>query len=298
LRILLLIISLLFADPAISQQSGPREPERKAETAQQPQQSGYAFYGPAKPFSFSVFEKSVAPIVNIYTGKHAGEKSQCAQPQDWKEWGSFAWCRSVEWIDTDRVIAIWTVVLGIATCVLGIATVKLWRATDRLVESAEGAAQRQLQAYLSITKARIDDVEIGKQPIVKFKIGNAGQTPAYDLWAEMVVDCQMFQLPKGVNIILQPAREISRITISPKMKIIARIAKNEPLSSIQLDQIRNKQIAIYVIGKIRYTDAFGCGWLQNLRLMYNWRGLETSTRKLEVCEEGNDIKQISGPPLT
>jgi hypothetical protein len=32
---------------------------------------------------------SQRPIVNVYTGKHAGEESHCAQPKDWQERVSF-----------------------------------------------------------------------------------------------------------------------------------------------------------------------------------------------------------------
>ncbi len=48
--------------------------------------------------------------MNVYTGKPAGEEGHCASPKDWKEWGAFAWCRSLDWIDAERVIAVFTVI--------------------------------------------------------------------------------------------------------------------------------------------------------------------------------------------
>jgi hypothetical protein len=145
LRVLAVLLALCGV--AHSEEGGPGESEGKAEAAQTDNQHG------GTPKQITVPANSPAPtIININTGKHSGEESHCAQPKDWKEWGSFAWCRSLEWIDAERIIAIWTVVLGIATCILGVATVKPWRATDRLVKGAEETAQRQLRAYVSVTR--------------------------------------------------------------------------------------------------------------------------------------------------
>lgn len=109
-----LIVLLLLCCSARSEEGGPRESKSKTETAQAGNQHGDA------PQQITVPANSFSPtIINIYAGKHAGEEGSCTQPKDWKEWGSFAWCRSLEWIDAERIIAIWTVILGIATCILG-----------------------------------------------------------------------------------------------------------------------------------------------------------------------------------
>jgi hypothetical protein len=229
---------------------------------------------------------------------------------------SLIWFRGL--FDSETVIAAFTVILAISTIGLWRSTDKLWdagerqirlsrstaavqaRNTRRQLKLSQSATERQLQAYLSIMKGRIWDVEIGKKPTVKFRIGNAGQTPAYNLWAEVSIGYATFPLPRGTRIIvqLQPTEEMSHVTISPGMCVWHGVGKPEPLAEVEFSEIANKRTAIYVFGKIRYTDAFGRGWLQNLRLMYTWRGLATGSKKLEVCEEGNEIVQESGPPLT
>jgi hypothetical protein len=144
LRVLVLFLALCCT--AHSEERGPREAENKAKAAQandQPREPAQQITVPAN--------NSAPTIINIYAGKHADDESSCAKPKDWKEWGSFAWCRSLEWIDAERVIAVWTIILGIATCTLGIATWRLWKSTDRLVRGADMTSERQLRAFGEIS---------------------------------------------------------------------------------------------------------------------------------------------------
>jgi hypothetical protein len=132
-------LMLLWAAPAISEESGPRPFEHKTEAPQTNEKNG------AGPQQTSAPAPSLpTPIINVYTAKHAGEESRCSQPKDWKEWGSFAFCRSIEWIDAERTIAIFTVILGIATGFL-------WLATQNLVKEAKETSKRELRAYISVT---------------------------------------------------------------------------------------------------------------------------------------------------
>src|ERR1700716_3168819 len=104
-----LAVLLIFYGTAHSEEGSPRE-SNKAEATPTNIQHGNTVQQSPAPTSLPT-----PPIINVYTAKHAGEESHCAQPKDLKEWGSFAWCRSLETIDAERVIAIFTVILGIAT---------------------------------------------------------------------------------------------------------------------------------------------------------------------------------------
>jgi hypothetical protein len=85
----MLAFLFLVAGHAFSEESSPRESKHKAETAK-------ADHGKSANPQYYIppTGSTVAPVVNVFTGKHAGEESQCASPKDWKEWGNFAWCRS------------------------------------------------------------------------------------------------------------------------------------------------------------------------------------------------------------
>ena len=123
----LLVLLILITTPAVSEESGPREAEHKAEITQSGNQNGIAPQQIPAPFPFWFSAQPAPPIVNVITGKHA--EGDCTQPKNWKEWGSFAWCRSVDWLDAEKTIAIFTVILGIATGFL-------WWATRNLVNDA------------------------------------------------------------------------------------------------------------------------------------------------------------------
>jgi hypothetical protein len=173
-----LIILLVSCCAAHSEESGPRKPENKAETSQSEQDKGGAFQQAPAPFPFWMTQRPISPTINVYTAKHAGEESQCAEPKDWKEWGSFAWCSSLEWLDAERIIAIWTVVLGFATCILGIATWKLWRSTDDLVKGAEDTSQRQLRAYIFLDSIDLRRFDIDGKWRILIAWKNTGATRA------------------------------------------------------------------------------------------------------------------------
>ena len=129
----------LFLDlgsSAISEIRGPNKPvtatsynNQKSDEADKP-----AYRFPAWPSA-----QPAPRVINIFTAKHSGDVSECSGYKDWKNWGTFVWCRFWEWVDAERVIAIFTIILGIATWLL-------WRSTDKLVIGAENMSKRQLRA--------------------------------------------------------------------------------------------------------------------------------------------------------
>jgi hypothetical protein len=242
-----LAILLVFCGIAHSEESGKRESESKAQTAQGGDHHSETAQQSAAP-------TNLPPIINIYTAKHAGEEGHCTQPNDWKEWGSFAWCRSLEWIDAERIIAIWTIILGIATCILGIATWRLWRSTDRLVKGAENTAERQLRAYVSIVGAHVkvvaaDNNRSSIKGNLQFK--NSGQTPAYKFapWAKIAVFDEGVESTEkdaaGQDAILGPGD-------TNQMHILGA-----PVPEATIEAIRRGKKTIRIWGEVSYADAFG-----------------------------------------
>ena len=214
----------------------------------------------------------------------------------------------------DWFVAIFTGLLAVVTLLLVRSTNKLWdagerqlrltrvvaivqaRNTRRQLRLTQSAVERQLQAYLSFRKIRINDVEAGKRASVTIPIENCGQTPAYQLSAQFSIGYWYFPLSKGTKIHHpRTTDEISQFILSPGMRARINTMLKEPLTRVEFDAIVGKSGALYVIGWVRFTDAFDRKWIQHLRLMYNWRGLESGMRSLEVCEEGNYIEQEGGP---
>jgi hypothetical protein len=195
LRILLVL--LFLCGSAHSEERSPRESELKAETAQTHEQAGH----PSQ--QITVPANNTAPtVINVFASKHADGKSECASPKDWKGWGSFTLCISLEWLDAEKTIAIFTVVLAFATFYL-------WRATRALVRDAKEASQRQLRAYISANPSEISGAENEERLVqITFVLKNHGQTPAREL--HYIFDFNVFPLA-GLSIQTQRLRFIQTI---------------------------------------------------------------------------------------
>jgi hypothetical protein len=182
LRFLAIFLIVSFGDPAFSEESRQGEASDKTKSAQSDD------YGSSSPKQITIPANSVAPtIVKIFTGKHSDEENHCAAPKNWKEWWAFSWCKADAWIDTERVIAAFTVILGIATGFLS------W-ATRSLVRSAEKTAASQLRAYVFFkgfkSGPNIDPVSGRITEYLFFApLENAGLTPATDarVWFELQI---------------------------------------------------------------------------------------------------------------
>jgi Ca2+/Na+ antiporter len=185
LRILLFLLFLYGS--AHSEERSPRESEHKTETAQIRERAGHSSQ------QITVPTNSTAPtVINIFASKHADGKSECTSP-DWKEWGSFALCKSLEWLDAEKTIAIFTVILAFATFYL-------WLATRALVRDAKETSQRQLRAYISANPSEISSAEKEERFVqITFILKNLGQTPAREL--HYIFDFSVFPnpLPIGFN---------------------------------------------------------------------------------------------------
>jgi hypothetical protein len=256
LRLLAVLLALCGA--AHSEERSPRESESKAEAAQTSNQHGETAQQPPAPTG-----PPAPPIINIYTAKHAGEESHCTQPKDWNEWGPFAWCRSLEWMDSERVIAGFTVLLGIATCILGYATVGLARATDKLVEGADKNAVRQLRAYLFLDPKTFEltpvlEAEVGKDRLCRIKIGyfinNTGQTPAYRV--KMESDIRFLGWPPPSDLVIEPSP-------GDVVSQLRGVGAGHPMGGsvskfimVDLEAVVALTQRIYFVGVITYFDVF------------------------------------------
>jgi hypothetical protein len=307
LRVFLAAAFLLFVGLGHSEESRPREAEGKTDAPQQNNQpSGQA--QTVTPPSSAIPDKPLAPIINVYTGKHAGEESHCPQPKDWKEWGSLAWCRTWEWVDAERVIAIFTVILGVATW-------RLWRVTGKLVEGAEETAQRQLRAYVGIDSIELDCPSLKTiqedryvpqttgpgtafKDFTRVKIRNYGQTPAYqtELWAGWV----------GLEPFLAPPPPDYDFTIPPKDRIIPMVnvvVSRQTLHRDQMDITKTaipdirflyrataKQGMAFYYGRIDYEDSFGRRW--RTHFCYGYEPWHHDGPRFVAFERNNYEEQI------
>jgi len=247
-----LVIFAAWIGPALSKESRPREPERKAETSQPNNQGSGDFQQIPMPFTFWSNNQPFSPIINVYTGKHPNEKSECSEAKDWKELGSFAWCRSLEWIDTDRIIAIWTIILGGATWML-------WRVTVKLVKRTDDTAQRQLRAYIYILPATMKNLNPNSLIHFSFLEINAGNTPSYETTHNGIISIEDHPLRPNFPFPVLPPAGQSKMMIGPRVQAQGHILATKIFSQtefVEIFQGRNPGKRLHIFGQTDYVDAF------------------------------------------
>jgi hypothetical protein len=265
---------LALSTQAFSEESSPREPEHKAEAAQTDNHHS------AAPKQITVPANSPAPtIINISTGKHAGEESQCAKPKDWKEWGSFAWCRSWEALDAEKIIAAFTVILGIATW-------KLWRSTDALVKGAEETSERQLRAYVFAVAGRVRRFAVNEPVEIEVRFENTGQTPAYGVHHTMNIAMCDPPLPLHELDFTNPRKD----AMGPRKSSssFASFGPDYKLSQGHFAAVQSEEAAVWVYGEIRYEDAFGKPRWTKFRFIYVGDFVTDPPGGMATDTEGND----------
>jgi hypothetical protein len=275
---LFLMVGILLAGPALSQESGPREPEHKTEAAKHEQKASQSFQHLLPPST-----QSSSTFINVYTAKHAGEESECSSPKNWKEWGAFSWCRTLEWIDAERVIAAFTVILGLVTGILGLATWKLWRSTDRLVKGAEDTASRQLRAYVLAKNCKVTR-ENGKSKL-RVKVQNYGQTPAHELKIWLGYRLRTYPPTDEFWSRKQTIKQ-SVYSLGPDDFTESFTDGSDIDEKIDAD-LKSGVAVIYGVGSISYVDIFGKTQTGEFRFGFGGPYGIREDGMMTACEAGN-----------
>jgi hypothetical protein len=165
---------------------------------------------------------------------------------------------------TDSLLVIFT--LG-----LFLATVLLWWSTRSLVKGAEDTAQRQLRAYVHVTKCTIQcmpsrlgtgtpstTMEPGHWPFAKVDFKNAGVTPATHL--ELVGEIQLVSWPINKAHLKKLVDQGPKESLGPgTMSAVMLIYDSNDTALKDADradfQARRKVLVAH--GEARYRDVFG-----------------------------------------
>ena len=172
-----------------------------------------------------------------------------------KSWGEMR-AALLERTEEDPV-ALYTLALTVFTGALGTATFFLWRDTRRLAAGAEETSERQLRAYVMIESANVEDFKIGQIPSPTVIVKNSGHTPARDVTVWVSAGFDTF--PLSIPIPRRPQAALPPAPIAPGGTLTfgpTRLPQG-PLPKANMDMLRAGTHAIYLLGEIRYTDAFG-----------------------------------------
>lgn len=286
MRILFLICALLITAPAFSQEGGPSQTERKTDAAPSNNQHGGSLQHLLPPFG-----ASVAPIINVYPGKHVDEESHCTKPDDWKDWkdwqewkerGWFSLCRSWEWADSERVIAVWTVILGIATFLL-------FLANRKLVKNARDATSRQAKDTRILQRAYLSVQPDGVRRLFKppetahagISIVNAGNLPARNVaW----IINQAFSNDDGLkDFPIDTVKAEGTNVVVPQSHMIQN---GQPfpagLGTFATPESSSKYL--YVWGAVFYNDGFGDN--RTTKFCHRYNGINYNGSSDVIAEHG------------
>ena len=286
MRIAFLICALLMAAPAFSQEGGPRETEPKTEAVQDSNQHGGGLQ-PLLPPSGA----AVAPIINVYPGKHAAGETHCASPKDWKdwknwkdwkEWGWFSLCRSWEWMDPERVLAAWSVILGVATFLLFLATRKLVKDAKNATNRQEKDTRILQRAYLSVQPDGVRRLFRPPETAhASISIVNAGNLPARNIaW----VINQAFSNDDGLkDFPVDRGKAEGANVIVPRSHMIQ---SGQPfpagLGTFATPESSSKYL--YVWGAVFYNDGFGDN--RTTKFCHRYNGINYNGSSDIIAEHG------------
>ncbi len=250
--VLLCIITLNLSAPAFSKESSPREPKRKTETSNPDDKKSDETQSYPYNLPSWISAQPPAQVINIFTAKHAGEKSECPEPKDGKEWASIAWCHGLEWIDAERVIAVFTVILGFATWAL-------WRSTDRLVRGAEETAERQLRAYISIRVIRPLNIKAPVNFGVVYNIWNIGSTPGTVINLSRRIDIYRYPLPDDFVLPEGDTCGHGNVIGANDPSVVGKMHADRLFAGQEWEAVfaKKPRARIYFHGFICYKDVFG-----------------------------------------
>lgn len=170
-------------------------------------------------------------------------------------------CSNQPWTVKDDPIVRYTLWLMIFTGILAASTIGLWlstRATGRDIEKAVGimsdTAQKQLRAYVFPKHDKPMFYNSDGYLTAQIKIKNFGQTPAYNLMSSLSIVMDKLPLISKSDQPYSPMA--SKVPLAPSEDLAQTISLSFRLDQIEIDNIRNGQVAIFVLLVIDYIDSF------------------------------------------
>jgi hypothetical protein len=143
----------------------------------------------------------------------------------------------------------WLVIVTVLLCITTGASVVALVITDHTLKDT---AKRQLRAYVLFDSGSIQ--KIGDHFAVSVVIKNSGQTPAYNVthwWSVAVLDYPLTEPP----IYSDPNPDQSA-DIGAALQTPLGDARPLTVSSEEMQDIKDRKKAIYVIASIKYKDTF------------------------------------------
>jgi hypothetical protein len=236
----------------------------------------------------------------------------------WVLWGALggafllAWLQGLELFHIfaehgEAVTAAFTVVLAVSTIGLWNATRQLWKAGERQIElarltaeaaqasaeasrsavkQAEQTAERQLRAYVTITKHKASryHTTLGNVIIPCFTIMNRGHTPAHDVTVTIMARYDLADRAKTLELEADPS---GPFTLVPGEKT-TMTGDLPPLDEDLITALNSGSKVLILLGEVRYTDVFGNPQRTRMRASSNKNADIDATGTMQLEWHGSD----------
>jgi hypothetical protein len=170
------------------------------------------------------------------------------------------------------IIAFANIVLAILICVQ--------------IRDGRKSSERQLRAYVGVEVSKEDKQSFnpGGNTTVILMIANRGATPAYKLKIASMIE--IHDVPLIASLDAMPDGSHS-ITLGPSSTTKTLAIFERALNDGEQDAIIGERKAIYIWGRVTYTDAFGNDRFTNWRMEWAFQP-GGGTHGIVSCPEGND----------
>jgi hypothetical protein len=188
-------------------------------------------------------------------------------------------------VHSGAITTLATIAIAFFTWTLWRSNEKMWIATQQALRHAEETAERQLRAYVHISRAGIK-FDPPESPEWHLEIKNFGQTPAYEVsqWTHIWITDRPLKEPLPI-----PAADFktAKSILAPGNHEIMQWTKEPPIPTASLPLIGTPVGTIYIYGEIKYVDAFKKQRFTKYRLFFG-DSIRAGTCMLMPDSEGNE----------
>ncbi len=174
--------------------------------------------------------------------------------------------------------------VALFTALLFVSTALLWWVTQQTLSHAERATERELRAYISISKRVVVAHKNAGVATCTVTIKNFGQTPAYN----MGVDWRIWvdEMPNSKRRHISDfSKTTSKFSLPPSDEL--NLNSHLRVASEIAEEIKRGQQGIWAEGCIRYEDAFGKQRHSPFRFYFSHDEITKEPRKMSLHGEGN-----------
>lgn len=157
------------------------------------------------------------------------------------------------------------------------------------------SAERQLRAYCMVESIEITNVQVEKTPTAIITIKNSGQTPAKNVWHAARMGYDTYPMTRLVTPNFTKDKKIT-LPLAPQHSFLAECFLKEADNKHAvikeqkfIDDLKGQPApcALYVVGEIRYDDAFGKNRVTTYKLFTGGK-MGFRHNLMATYEDGND----------